>query len=300
MGSCPSSLICRLRGFLCKAGLGDQLSLRVRCSDRFWKGYDQRWPTHLPIRSVRPLFGPTISKRVTRNACAAATGRSPPVQPARPVAVVWALACALLSRKRPPAPATPLQVWIPVLARSARVGALAVVTSQADGSCVGPREALDKRRLPAYTSSMSTDRHQLAATACLCNALRQASRAVSRLYDEELRSVGLRTTQLSLLHHLAQAGQVRQGDLVGLTHLEETTLTRNLRPLTAAGWVSICCGNDRRERIVAITEAGAAKLAEARPAWERAQTRMQALLPEGTWQGLLAILPEIARLTARA
>jgi DNA-binding MarR family transcriptional regulator len=123
---------------------------------------------------------------------------------------------------------------------------------------------------------------------------------VSRLYDEELRGVGLRTTQFSLLHILARAGQVRQGDLSGFAHLEETTLTRNLRPLVTAGWVSVRSGDDRREKFVTITAAGAAKLAEARPAWERAQTRMQALLPEGAWQGLLAILPEIARRTAGA
>ncbi len=147
---------------------------------------------------------------------------------------------------------------------------------------------------------MTTDRRQALPALCLCNALRQASRAVSRLYDEELRGVGLRTTQLSLLHQLARAGPVRQGDLVALTHLEETTLTRNLRPLAAAGWVSICCGNDRRERIVAITEAGTAKLAEARPAWERAQARMRALLPQQVWQGLLTLLPEVARLTTQA
>ena len=51
-------------------------------------------------------------------------------------------------------------------------------------------------------------------------------------------------------------------------------------------------------RLVMITEAGTAKLAEARPARERAQARMQALLPEGTWRGLQATLPEVARLTA--
>jgi len=135
---------------------------------------------------------------------------------------------------------------------------------------------------------------------CLCSALRQASRSVSRLYDEELRGVGLRATQFSLLRILARAGQVRQGDLGGLAHLEETTLTRNLRPLVDAGWVSIQSGEDRREKLVRITEAGTAKLAEARSAWERAQKRMRALLPEGTWQNLLAILPEVARLTAGA
>ena len=39
------------------------------------------------------------------------------------------------------------------------------------------------------------------------------------------------TTQYCLLCVLARSGQVRQGDLSGLTSLDETTLTRNL-----AGW----------------------------------------------------------------
>jgi DNA-binding MarR family transcriptional regulator len=135
------------------------------------------------------------------------------------------------------------------------------------------------------------------STPCFCNALRQASRAVSRLYDEELRGVGLRTTQYSLLRNLARAGHVRQGDLGGLAHLEQTTLTRNLRPLVAAGWVSIQSGDDRREKLIGITKAGNRKLAEARSAWERAQARMQALLPEEALQDLMALLPEVTRLT---
>jgi DNA-binding MarR family transcriptional regulator len=134
---------------------------------------------------------------------------------------------------------------------------------------------------------------------CLCGALRQASRAVSRLYDDELRSVGLRTTQYTLLRVLTRAGEVRQGDLSELTSLDETTLTRNLRPLVEAGLVAIRSGDDRREKLVTITKAATAKLAEAQPAWERAQARMQVLLPAGAWEGLLTILPEVARRTAR-
>jgi DNA-binding MarR family transcriptional regulator len=141
---------------------------------------------------------------------------------------------------------------------------------------------------------------QPSGTPCLCNALRQASRAVSRLYDEELRGIGLRTTQYSLLELLRRSGEVRQRDLAGLTLHEETTLTRNLRPLVDARWVAVRTGDDRREKWLTITAAGVAKLEEARPAWERVQTRIQALLPEETWQGLLSILPEIARLTHEA
>ena len=146
-----------------------------------------------------------------------------------------------------------------------------------------------------HPCDMKTERHQPSASPCLCNALRQASRAVSRLYDEELRGVGLRTTQYSLLRHLRRAGEVRQRDLGGLTSLHETTLTRNLRPLIDSGWVAIRPGEDRREKLVRLTDAGAAKLQDARPAWERAQERLRSRLPKEIWASLLD-LPELTRL----
>src|SRR5262245_14189511 len=105
---------------------------------------------------------------------------------------------------------------------------------------------------------MKAGPHNLSSTPCLCNALRQAARAVSRLYDEELRGVGLRTTQYSLLRVLARAGQVRQGDLSERASLDETTLTRNLRPLVDAGWIAVRSGADRREKLVTITKGGTA------------------------------------------
>jgi DNA-binding MarR family transcriptional regulator len=133
---------------------------------------------------------------------------------------------------------------------------------------------------------------------CLCFALRQASRALSRLYDEELRGVGLLTTQYSLLQSLRRSGEVRQRDLAERTLHDETSLTRALRPLVASGWVAVRAGDDRREKWFRLTANGAAKLKVARRAWERAQARVQALLPEGAWRGLMETLPEVARLAA--
>src|SRR5260370_3065313 len=115
---------------------------------------------------------------------------------------------------------------------------------------------------------MSSERPRPAATPCLCNALRQATRAVSRLYDEDLRGGGLRTTQYSLLQRLRAAGEVRQRDLGELMSLDETTLTRNLRPLIAAGSDALRPGEDRRENRICLTDARAAKLHEPCPAWQ--------------------------------
>jgi DNA-binding MarR family transcriptional regulator len=147
----------------------------------------------------------------------------------------------------------------------------------------------------AYTTNM-TSRTRQATNPCLCDSLRQASRAVTRVYDQEMRTVGLRTTQYALLAWLGVAGEVRQRNLVGLTFLDETTLTRNFRPLIGAGWVAVSAGKDRREKRVRLTATGAAKLRQARPAWDRAQRRMRSRLPKSAWATLMGLLPELTRL----
>jgi DNA-binding MarR family transcriptional regulator len=135
-------------------------------------------------------------------------------------------------------------------------------------------------------------------TPCLCTALRRASRAVTRLYDAELRSTGLRVTQYALLSLLSRSGEVRQGDLGEMACIDETTLTRSLRPLEKGGWVALRPGADRREKLVAITGAGKAKLEEARPAWSKAQDRMRQALPTKTWESLFSALPGVAQAAA--
>lgn len=121
---------------------------------------------------------------------------------------------------------------------------------------------------------------------------------MTRIYDAELRGTGLRSTQHSLLRLLGTVGEVCQGELGELASLEETTLTRNLRPLEKAGWLAICPGSDRRQKRISLTEAGRLKVEEARPAWLRAQERMRASLPAGTWDSLFAGLPAVLQTTA--
>ena len=141
----------------------------------------------------------------------------------------------------------------------------------------------------------STDKLEPIATPCLCAALRQASRAVTRYYDHELRESGLRTTQHAVLRLLGRVGEVRKGDLGEMASLDESTLTRSLRPLEANGWVTVSTGADRREKLLAITDAGKKKLEEARPAWTRAQKRMQRILPADTRDLLFTELLNITK-----
>ncbi len=101
------------------------------------------------------------------------------------------------------------------------------------------------------------------------------------MYDAQLRSEGLRSTQFTLLQTLDLAGALTQGELGDLLCLDSTTLTRSLSPLIDAGWVARRRGSDRRERHLQLTASGHAKLQQATPAWRRAQKRLKKAFGRG-------------------
>lgn len=112
---------------------------------------------------------------------------------------------------------------------------------------------------------------------CTCFKLRKLTRAMSRLYDQRMAAVGLKTTQYSLLANAAR-GARPVAELAEHLGMERTTLTRNLKPLLDAGWVELKPGADSRQRIVTITDAGRAKVKQAYIVWRAAQTEFETLL----------------------
>src|SRR6202042_3091870 len=109
-------------------------------------------------------------------------------------------------------------------------------------------------------------------TLCNCTALRKATRRVSQLYDSALEPCGLRTTQRAILNHIARSGTPPLGELAEALVMDRGALTHNLKPLERDGLVEIDIDpDDRRNRLVALTAAGRARLAESEPHWKRAQ-----------------------------
>lgn len=112
----------------------------------------------------------------------------------------------------------------------------------------------------------------------VCNgtALRKATRRVSQLYDAVLAPCGLRSTQRSILVHIARAGTPAMGDLAAALVLDRSALAHNLRPLERDGFVAIVVDPaDRRSRLVTLTAAGTAKLEESQRLWRQAQHRFE-------------------------
>jgi DNA-binding MarR family transcriptional regulator len=131
---------------------------------------------------------------------------------------------------------------------------------------------------------------------CACANLRRASRAVTQLYDRELRGTGLNMPQFTLLQTLALTGTVTQGGFGHVLALDSTTLSRTLRPLQRKGWIRTRLGKDRRERRIELTPEGRAKLERATPSWTRAQRSVVAQIGRERLDALTAALTGIAAL----
>ncbi|MFT3665041.1 MarR family winged helix-turn-helix transcriptional regulator [Piscinibacter sp.] len=135
---------------------------------------------------------------------------------------------------------------------------------------------------------------------CTNLKLRQLGRAVTRHYDAYVAPTGLKNSQYSLLSHVVLLGPIRPGELAARMKLDASTLTRNLQPLIAAGWVAQGPGDDARSRSVAATEAGRAKRAEAQRAWKQAQLALNARLGNGRVARLHALLDDCLALVDTA
>lgn len=131
---------------------------------------------------------------------------------------------------------------------------------------------------------------------CNCAAIRQAARRVTRLYDQALALSGLRITQYPILVWLATSGPMTMTVLADRMVMDRATLGHNLRPLEAQGLVSMATGQDRRSRVVTLTETGRTKLREARPAWHAAQQTFEAAFGREDSAALRATMVRLARL----
>jgi DNA-binding MarR family transcriptional regulator len=121
-----------------------------------------------------------------------------------------------------------------------------------------------------------------APVGCTNLKLRQLSRRVSQHYDHIVGVTGLKTSQYSLLSHVVKLGPLRPGELAGHMEMDASTLTRNLQPLVAQGWVEVGPGDDGRSRFVTATDAGRDKRAEVQREWKRAQLALNERLGVAT------------------
>jgi DNA-binding MarR family transcriptional regulator len=117
---------------------------------------------------------------------------------------------------------------------------------------------------------------------CLCLHLQRAARVLARRFDDALRPLGLTNGQFSLLMSLNRPGSAPMSSVATLLAVDRTTLTAALKPLQRRGLLTVAPdSNDRRARLLTLTPAGAALLAEALPIWRTLHGQIEQSLPSG-------------------
>ena len=128
---------------------------------------------------------------------------------------------------------------------------------------------------------------------CSAARLLRAARVLTRHYDEALRPAGITITQFGLLNVIKRAEPESISDIAGILDIDRTTLSRNLKPLEKANLVFRGNEGGSRRRRVLLTTLGVAKLEEAIPLWQQAQTRVEQVLGDAKLKDLYGALSMI-------
>jgi DNA-binding MarR family transcriptional regulator len=110
------------------------------------------------------------------------------------------------------------------------------------------------------------------AANCPAFRVRQASRVLAKLFDEELAPFGLLSSQLPVLSAVAlfEDSGVPMSRLAQVLLMDRTTLTRSIRPLERAGLLRVARSpEDARTKVVVITRSGERMIETIFPVWER-------------------------------
>ena len=112
------------------------------------------------------------------------------------------------------------------------------------------------------------------AANCLAMRVRKLNRVVTNIYDDALRPLGLKASQMNILVVAAKMGLARPGDISRTLEIDASTLSRNLERMRKRGWIeALEDERDARSQPFRVTAKGADLIAAAYPAWQTAQAR---------------------------
>ena len=116
------------------------------------------------------------------------------------------------------------------------------------------------------------------ARECVAVRLRMLNRVVTNIYDDALRSLDLKVSQLNILVAAAKMGTARPIEVCEHLHLDVSTLSRNVERMKARGWLEVVPDEDGRSQPFRLTPQGRKLLEKAVPAWSEAQQQVKRVL----------------------
>src|SRR5438552_16145451 len=119
------------------------------------------------------------------------------------------------------------------------------------------------------------------AASCIAVRLRLLNRVVTNVYDDALRPLDLKVSQMNILVAAAKMGTARPIEVCEHLHLDVSTLSRNVERMKARGWLEVVPDEDGRSQPFRLTPQGRKLLEKAVPAWSEAQQQGKKVLGGG-------------------
>src|SRR6267378_6348089 len=116
---------------------------------------------------------------------------------------------------------------------------------------------------------------------CIAVRLRLLNRVVTNFYDDALRPLGVKVSQMNILVAAAKMGTARPIEVCEHLHLDVSTLSRNVERMKARGWLEVVPDEDGRSQPFRLTPQGRKLLEKAVPAWSEAQQQVKKVLGDG-------------------
>jgi len=116
------------------------------------------------------------------------------------------------------------------------------------------------------------------ARTCIAGRLRMVNRVITSLYDNALRSLGVKASQFNILVVAGKLGLARPADVCDILRLDTSTLSRNVERMRTQGWLEVVPSADARTQSFRLTAQGKRLLEQAAPAWKQAQQEAEELL----------------------
>ncbi len=126
------------------------------------------------------------------------------------------------------------------------------------------------------------------ARECLGARLRMLNRLVTGVFDDAIRPLGIKFSQLNILVVVGKRGPVESVAVGRILRLEKSTLSRNLERIRKRGWIEVRTGSSARQHVLELTTRGKRLVERAAPLWEAAQKNVIEILGErgaGTIRG---------------
>ena len=116
------------------------------------------------------------------------------------------------------------------------------------------------------------------ASECVAVRLRMLNRVITNIYDDAMRSLDLKVSQMNILVAAAKMRTARPIEVCEHLHLDVSTLSRNLERMKRRGWLEVVPDEDGRSQPFRLTPQGRKLLEKAVPAWSAAQQQVKQLL----------------------